>query len=503
MKTIAMYLPQFHRIPENDAWWGEGYTEWTAVDSAEALFDGHLQPRVPLHHNYYDLLKKETMKWQADLMKTYQIEGLCFYHYYFKDGRKILEKPADNLLAWKDVDMKFCFCWANETWARTWNRFGGVNSWSDKFEKSEQRDELGILLEQKYGREEAWKEHFEYLLPFFKDSRYICNKEGNPIFLIHRPTEIVCLVEMLEYWKKLARDNGVNPVYVIGSNVKYNMAGLDAVLLNGPAAYMNSCEKTKVNGITAYDYEEVWKCAIQKKPISGIATYFGAFQNYDDTPRRGKKGTVFINSSVDIFKKYVKEICKKNIEMGNEYLFINAWNEWGEGMYLEPDCDSGYGYLEALSECMNWTKEYHKEEYLSTEDINTKYIDLLEREVEKYKSNYELLDKWMFIKEKQRSVSEYLNEKGYKAVAIYGFSNIGKHLYKELVNRDFSIRYVLDQNTAINYENIKISQVEDIRDDVDIIIVTSIFYYDEIRSLLKNKVKSQIVSLAEILEEIM
>ena len=118
MKVIAMYLPQFHRVKENDEWWGEGFTEWTAVRGAKQLFNGHYQPRIPQNRNYYDLLEKDTMLWQASLMKQYGIDGMCIYHYWFKDGRKILEKPAENLLQWKDVDMPFCFSWANETWAR-------------------------------------------------------------------------------------------------------------------------------------------------------------------------------------------------------------------------------------------------------------------------------------------------------------------------------------------------------------------------------------------------
>lgn len=128
MRVIAMYLPQFHRVKENDIWWGEGFTEWTSVRSAERLFPGHEQPHVPLHGNYYDLLQPETMRWQAELMKRFGVDGMCFYHYYFKDGRKILEKPAENLLQWKDIDMPFCFSWANESWVRSWSRLSKVSA---------------------------------------------------------------------------------------------------------------------------------------------------------------------------------------------------------------------------------------------------------------------------------------------------------------------------------------------------------------------------------------
>ena len=144
MKTIAMYLPQFHRVKENDAWWGEGYTEWTAVKNAKPLFEGHNQPRVPLHENYYNLLEKSTMEEQAELAQQYGVDGFCFYHYYFKDGRKILEKPAENLLNWTDIKLPFCFCWANETWARTWSNVGNKNSWNEQLEVKGSKSESGV-----------------------------------------------------------------------------------------------------------------------------------------------------------------------------------------------------------------------------------------------------------------------------------------------------------------------------------------------------------------------
>lgn len=163
---------------------GEGFTEWTTVRGAASLFEGHKQPIKPLNNHYYNLLEKETMEWQTALMKKYGIDGQCFYHYYFKDGRQILEKPAENLLKWKDIDMPFCFCWANQTWARTWSNIRG-NSWADKFEKKGNAGDDGILIEQHYGREKEWKAHFEYLLPFFQDERYI-KLNGSPVFIFSR-----------------------------------------------------------------------------------------------------------------------------------------------------------------------------------------------------------------------------------------------------------------------------------------------------------------------------
>lgn len=134
LKTLAIYLPQFHRVPENDEWWGEGFTEWTAVKGAEKLFEGHYQPRIPLNGNYYNLLEYDTMAWQAGLMQKYCVDGMCIYHYWFEKGKRILEKPAENLLKWKEIQMPFCFYWANQTWAKTWKRLVDVCAWSGIYE---------------------------------------------------------------------------------------------------------------------------------------------------------------------------------------------------------------------------------------------------------------------------------------------------------------------------------------------------------------------------------
>ena len=192
MKVIAMYLPQFHRVQENDVWWGEGFTEWTAVRSAEPLFPWHEQPHAPLDGRYYDLMDPETMRWQAELMHRYGVDGMCFYHYYFKDGRRILERPAENLLQWKDIDMPFCFSWANESWVRSWSRMSQIegNPWSVKFDGVAQPGDDGVLLAQGYGDELAWREHYAYLSPFFHDSRYILH-ENMPVFLIYKPATAI------------------------------------------------------------------------------------------------------------------------------------------------------------------------------------------------------------------------------------------------------------------------------------------------------------------------
>ena len=189
-KLIAHYLPQFHRIPENDAWWGEGFTEWTSVKAARPLFEGHRQPRKPLNDYYYDLSDVETLRWQSHLAKQYGIYGFSFYHYWFKDGKRVLEKPAEMLLQDKSINLNFCFNWANQTWARTWSKFvvDSQNVWAGTLERKRHTNEKnqGILLEQKYGEKEAWQEHIRYLIPFFQDERYI-KIDSRPVFIIFQP----------------------------------------------------------------------------------------------------------------------------------------------------------------------------------------------------------------------------------------------------------------------------------------------------------------------------
>ena len=190
MRVIAMYLPQFHRVKENDEWWGEGFTDWDAAKNAKPLYERHYQPHIPLNKNYYDLLKKETLQWQADLMKKYGIDGMCFYHYWFKEGKRILEKPAEILLENKDIDMPFCFCWANESWAKTWKAIPGANIWTIDETKNEGDDTKPVfLLEQEYGGCREWEEHFMYLLPFFRDKRYV-RINNRPVFQFYHTSQV-------------------------------------------------------------------------------------------------------------------------------------------------------------------------------------------------------------------------------------------------------------------------------------------------------------------------
>ena len=187
MRIIAFYLPQFHNIPENDEWWGDGFTEWVNVKKAEPIYEGHEQPRVPLDGNYYNLLDDDVKIWQAELAKKYGIYGFCYYHYWF-NGKLLLEKPMEQMLENKKVDLPFCVCWANEPWTRAWV------------------GEKKVLIGQEYGTEKEWKEHFDYMLPFFRDDRYI-KEDNRPLYVIYRPEIIPCLQEKKALEEQIAKDD--------------------------------------------------------------------------------------------------------------------------------------------------------------------------------------------------------------------------------------------------------------------------------------------------------
>ncbi len=508
IETIAMYLPQFHEIPENDQWWGKGYTEWTAVKNAEKLFDGHNQPREPLNDNYYNLLDKSVMEQQSNMAKKYGLDGFCFYHYYFKNGKKILEKPAENLLAWKDLDMHFCFCWANETWARTWSKLKGSNAWSDKYEQSviEEKNN-GILLEQEYDREEAWKEHFEYLLPFFKDQRYI-KHNGAPVFLIYKPNDIICLADMMYYWKARASENGINDIYVIGMNTVKKLNGLDAILLNGPLMYWSlgygKIKQHRKCNIANYQYEEVWQKAIEVEPIPEHRTYFGAFTDFDDTPRRGTKGTFLNGTSVELFEKYLYLLMEKNLLEGNEYIFINAFNEWGEGMYLEPDKKNGYKYLESLQKVKKKINDDQNQiKYRKIKAVtDTIYEDeQMQQKIEKYGSYITLLDRWMTLREEHQHLADYLKKYHYEAVAVYGVGVLGRHLMSELLSDGITVKYTIDRREGVLYSGVKSCKLHIDLEKVDAIIVTAVYEFDNIwKDIRACKLSCPILSLEELID---
>lgn len=370
IKVISFYLPQFHEIPENNEWWGKGFTEWVNVKKAKPLFENHNQPRIPLEDNYYDLKNVDVMKWQAKIAKEHGIYGFCFYHYWF-DGKLLLEKPVENYLKDKTIDFPFCISWANEHWTNQW-----VSSKNN------------VLIEQKYGEEKDWIEHFEYLLPYFKDKRYI-KKDDKPVIIIYRPELIDCMKKMIECWQKLAKENGLKGLCVMSQRVDIVLNNPNAdvsmidnfieyqpgtvfVTKNRKNRFINFLKKNKrrfdyylekrfpkLSGskimnknksLKIFNYDEIWKEIIKQKPICKNSIPC-AFVDWDNTPRKKERGSVIYGANPDSFKKYFKMLVDKTKkEYKQDMMFIFAWNEWAEGGYLEPDKKYGHGYLEAIKE---------------------------------------------------------------------------------------------------------------------------------------------------------
>lgn len=358
-KVIAFYLPQFHRVPENDKWWGEGFTDWVSAKNANPLFPGHYQPRLPAHDYYYDLLDKETMRWQAKLAKKAGIYGFCIYHYWFGNDKQLLEKPAENLLRWKDIDIHYCFSWANESWVRSWSKYKG-NAWRTTACGKKNEMNQGMLVWQKYGDEAEWKKHFEYLLPFFRDKRYI-KKENKPVFLIYKPEDIKRIRRMIQYWDSLALEQGFSGIYFIGTNdPKWRKKGLNAQMLYEPKYSImekdkytvmvrkaqKALRKINISFPRIYGYDKIWKKILVRQNEKG--TYYGGFVGYDDTPRKAKKGIVIRGMSPDRFGKYFGKLYQKALDREDDYIFLTAWNEWGESAYLEPDTKYGIKCLKKL-----------------------------------------------------------------------------------------------------------------------------------------------------------
>lgn len=492
-----MYLPQFHRVPENDAWWGEGFTDWVATRNAKALTKNHYQPHIPLNHNYYDLMDKNVMKWQAELMHEYGIDGQCIYHYWFKDSRKILEKPAENLLRWTDIDMPFCFCWANETWARSWSKIKKANVWSDNENTEHQEDDKGILLEQSYGSEKDWMQHFEYLLPFFRDGRYI-KQDGKPVFLIYRSSEVYCLEEMISCFNDLALSNGLPGIYFICANTSDGLPdNVDAILIHEPQNSMRNAVCDSGNDVRVLSFEQCWDYSLQCVNLDK-KTYYEGFVSYDDTPRRGIKGTIISGSTPETFAENLTKLLAKSEALENEYVFINAWNEWGEGMHLEPDEKWGCKYLESVSRAK---REYKRISFA----INTKGIsdemNKLKAQSNKFERYLNTLDQWMSLREINVNLASYFAEKKYTRIAIYGYGIYARHLIEELRYSDIEIAALVDkQRNKIQCE-IPIVLPGTEPDDIDAIVVTSFYYYKEIKEFYADS-GITVLSIENIIKEV-
>lgn len=360
-KKIAMYLPQYHSIPENDEFWGKGFTDWVSVKKAKPLYKGHYEPRVPINGHYYDLSQEEDVRWQMNLAKKYGVDGLGIYHYWFNNEKNLLTKPAEIILNNKDIDMDFFFAWDNANWKRSWSNVQG-NDWAPSMEKGKRKKgEPVILIPYILGEEKDWQNHYNWMRPFFLDKRYI-KKENKPLFVIFNYDEQVG--KMCDYWNEMAMKDGLDGVcFIFRYGEHYHIPEKEykfkyEPLFSGwsqPPTFWQRVEgkiRRTINiekGPKKYDYDAVWKAILENaQNMCEKEMFHGAFVTYDDTPRRGKRGTVALNSTPEKFQHYLSELVKISEEQGKEFVFITAWNEWGEGAYLEPDEKTGYAYLEAF-----------------------------------------------------------------------------------------------------------------------------------------------------------
>jgi len=370
-KIIALYFPQLHEIYENNEWWGEGFTDWINVKNANSQFAGHYQPRVPLN-GYYDQSDIETLSKQIDMAKEYGVYGFCHYHYWF-DGKQLLETPTNLMLENKALDFPFCLSWANETWSKRWDG-----------------KDHHILIKQTHPPEkERWELHFNYLIKAWTDDRAI-KIDGKPIFIIYRPHKIHQLENMLDFWREKAVQHGLKGLYFIVQKqhefpARDCLKGFDAVFQFQPfeAIYSPSFDKSLLRHskiiklirrlpeyvqlplhqirylfqkiliekqLNLYQYDQAWSEIVKVRTDPGLPTYPGAFVDWDNTPRYKGRATIFQGATPERFEYWLSELVNSMPErkLPEDFVFINAWNEWAEGAYLEPDVRNEYKYLEAL-----------------------------------------------------------------------------------------------------------------------------------------------------------
>lgn len=376
-RIIALYLPQFHPIPENDKWWGKGFTEWNNVVKAKPLFKGHYQPHLPADLGFYDLRLPEVRQQQADLAREAGIEGFCYYHYWFGNGKQLLERPFNEVLASGKPDFPFCICWANHDWTnKTWVK-----------DKSTHRDSM--IMKMEYSMEDHVA-HFNALLPAFKDKRYI-TVDGKPLFAIYQPKAIPDVEKFIALWQKMARENGLPGIHFVGysvnssgRSVKGNKVslwttdeaaehyksvldlGFDAVLSSGLSRAQSICKgKLKMlfyfltkNSVlptsNICDYSDVMKhYYVEEDAWENV--YPTLLPQWDRTPRAGKGTNPLINATPEKFQKTIENALEliKNKAPEHKILFLKAWNEWGEGDYVEPDDHFGHGWLDAIRKALD------------------------------------------------------------------------------------------------------------------------------------------------------
>lgn len=366
-KTIAFYLPQFHPIPENNEWWGEGFTEWTNVAQTRPRFEGHHQPQIPADLGFYDLRLGETREAQAELAKQHGIHGFCYYHYWF-NGHMLLDRPFNEVLSSGKPDFPFCLCWANENWTRAWDGL-----------------DRQVLIKQDYTREDA-DNHIQWFIKVFQDQRYI-KIDGKPLLLFYRLDHIPNIREMIESWRTAVREAGFPDLYL--SAVKNGFVelqdesildlGFDAIVdfqpdrrdFPAPQGFkprlyrlarrvlpdsLYQRLKLSVSANNIINYRAMVDGILQKVWPSHYRKFPCVFPSWDNSARR-KTATIIQNDEPALYGKWLRHAINdvQSYPESERIVFINAWNEWAEGCHLEPDRKHGHAFLEQTRDAVNST----------------------------------------------------------------------------------------------------------------------------------------------------
>lgn len=336
-RAIAFYLPQYHPVKVNDSFWGKGFTEWTNVTKAKPLFKGHKQPKLPADLGFYDLRVPEIRHQQADLAREAGIEGFCYWHYWFGNGNRVLERIFDEIIDTGEPDLPFCLGWANESWTGRWH---GLND--------------QILLEQTYPGKEDYRNHFTSILPALRDKRYL-KVNGKNLFLIYRPENIPNIIEFTNYWQNLSEEFNIPKFhFIVVANDEQNLPKeIDGWMLSNLVKNVQKLNFSRFKRLSppkdleTFDYQIIVQSRINEQLLKRQIPM--VIPNWDNTPRSGKNGRIFLNSSPELYEEWlsfeVNRISNKPFE--ERLVFIKSWNEWAEGNYLEPDIEYGHKYLTA------------------------------------------------------------------------------------------------------------------------------------------------------------
>lgn len=359
-RIIALYLPQYHPFPENDEWWGKGFTEWTSVGRAKPLFKGHYQPRVPADLGYYDLRLPIVREQQADLAREAGIEGFCYWHYWFGNGKQLMAEIINEVIATGKPDFPFMLGWANHSWY--------AKNWNSKDTKGKDR----LLIEQTFPGDEDIRKHYEYARVAFKDSRYI--KEGNkPLFMIYIAKAIPG--NMISLWNKWAKEDGFDGIYFLGNipanedEKEYIAKGFSAVIKNRTPTVINKRFEHKSSFLWAkfkshvfgvpdrkVSYREASKYLVDETEDYSDEIIPNIVPGFDHSPRSGKYGLIIDGSTPSLFYEHCKRVLDLVSKKNNKFVMLRSWNEWGEGNYMEPDIVYGKQYIEALRKAIDEQK---------------------------------------------------------------------------------------------------------------------------------------------------